>query len=135
LLQNIDELYISTPYFIAEEAGKIKNALVVLPLEQLYLSHHADFEEEEDDEGMETQENESEQQNREKKEEGKEMTAKQAIKTLLSGFLEKRKASCDSRPCGPHDLAPVYEAVFEIQKIELEEEGVLGEGKEGGFEG
>jgi len=57
--------------------------------------------------------------------EPREMTVEQAIHLHLAGFLEKRKASGDARPCGPHTLAPIYEAVFQVEKRELEDEKFL----------
>jgi len=51
--------------------------------------------------------------------EAKETTVEEAIKGDLKGFLEKRRASGGSRPCGPHDLGPVYEVVFGIGREEM----------------
>ncbi|KAK8075190.1 hypothetical protein PG997_009853 [Apiospora hydei] len=48
------------------------------------------------------------------------------IKKTMANFFEKRKASGDARPCGPHDLAPIYEAVFGIEKEEVQDERFLG---------
>jgi hypothetical protein len=53
------------------------------------------------------------------------VTAEEAIKARLAGFLSKRKASGDARPCGPHDLAPVYMRVFGVAKAEIEDERFL----------
>ncbi|KAK7914315.1 hypothetical protein PG985_012018 [Apiospora marii] len=44
-----------------------------------------------------------------------------AIQKAMANFFEKRKASGDARPCGPHDLAPIYEAAFGIEKEELQD--------------
>jgi len=52
-------------------------------------------------------------------------TVEEAITTRLANFFEKRKASGDSRPCGPHDMAPVYQWVFGIDKEELEDDNFL----------
>lgn len=54
--------------------------------------------------------------------ENSSLTVEEAIKEKLVGFFDKRKASGDSRPCGPHDMAPIYESVFEINQNELKEE-------------
>lgn len=53
-------------------------------------------------------------------------SVQETIEGCLERFFEKRRASGDSRPCGPHNMAPVYEPVFGIGKAELEEEGFLG---------
>ncbi|KAK8000325.1 C6 transcription factor [Apiospora arundinis] len=48
-----------------------------------------------------------------------------AIQKVMANFFEKRKASGDARPCGPHDLAPIYETVFGIKKEEVQDEKFL----------
>ncbi|KAK6820946.1 C6 transcription factor [Apiospora arundinis] len=48
-----------------------------------------------------------------------------AIQKAMANFFEKRKASGDARPCGPHDLAPIYETVFGITKEEVHDEKFL----------
>jgi hypothetical protein len=53
-------------------------------------------------------------------------TIKEAIKEKLAGFFDKRKASGDSRPCGPHDMAPIYQSLFTIKHSELEDPRFLG---------
>jgi hypothetical protein len=40
-------------------------------------------------------------------------TVEEAITSNLGNFFEKRKASGDYRPCGPHDMASVYQRVEE----------------------
>lgn len=52
-------------------------------------------------------------------------TVEQAIHERLAGFFDKRKASGDSRPCGPHDMAPIYENVFNVEPSELRDERFL----------
>ena len=52
-------------------------------------------------------------------------TVEEAIKEMLAGFFDKRRASGDSRPCGPHDMAPIYEKVFNIESSELRDERFL----------
>ncbi|KAK7962674.1 uncharacterized protein PG986_003499 [Apiospora aurea] len=47
------------------------------------------------------------------------------IKKTMANFFEQRKASGDARPCGTHDLAPIYEPVFGIGKEEVQEEKFL----------
>lgn len=82
LLQTTDELYISEPYFTAEEAAATKAALV--------------------DAG--------------------DMSLEQAITSSLQNFFDKRQASGDCRPCGPHDMAPLYLSCFGIEKGDLEDD-------------
>ncbi|KAI9684248.1 MAG: hypothetical protein M1822_005721 [Bathelium mastoideum] len=52
-------------------------------------------------------------------------TIEQAITSSLTNFFEKRRASGDSRPCGPHDMAPVYRLCFGIEKAEIEDKKFL----------
>lgn len=52
-------------------------------------------------------------------------TVEEAIKESLAGLFDKRIASGDSRPCGPHDMAPIYEKVFNVEPSELREESFL----------
>nr|OQO31038.1 hypothetical protein B0A51_03744 [Rachicladosporium sp. CCFEE 5018] len=49
-------------------------------------------------------------------------TLEQAITKALENFFEKRRASGDARPCGPHDMVPVYLECFGVEKGEIEEE-------------
>lgn len=49
------------------------------------------------------------------------MTIEEAIKHKLTNFFNKRRASGDSRPCGPHDMAPIYKKVFEISHAEIQD--------------
>lgn len=44
---------------------------------------------------------------------------------LLVGFLDKRKASGDARPCGPHHLAPLLASLFGIDLEEVQHENFL----------
>jgi hypothetical protein len=90
--RTVDELYISEPYFTAQEAAVIKGTLVE------YTVHSATktFK-----------------------------TVDEAIKERLSNFYDKRRASGDFRPCGPHDMVPVYLSIFDIQRDELEDQRFL----------
>lgn len=54
--------------------------------------------------------------------EDNKLPIEQAITTSLENFFEKRRASGDSRPCGPHDMVPVYLECFGIGKEEIEDE-------------
>ncbi|KAH9203619.1 hypothetical protein DL95DRAFT_244390, partial [Leptodontidium sp. 2 PMI_412] len=102
LERTVDELYISEPYFTAEQAELVKSTLVHFPPEP-------DEMEEDYAEG-----------------EMKTETVEEAIKRRMVNFYDKRKASGDFRPCGPHDMVPVYLGVFGILKGELEDEKFLG---------
>lgn len=55
----------------------------------------------------------------------KTLTVEEAITSCLQNFFAKRRASGDARPCGPHDMGPVYKAVFGITTAELKEEKFL----------
>ena len=65
----------------------------------------------------------------------KEPTIEQAIYDRMTNFLDKRRASGDARPCGPHDLLPIYSAIFGIPKDELEDEGFLARLRRSGLGG
>ncbi|KAK1675664.1 putative C6 transcription factor [Colletotrichum godetiae] len=53
------------------------------------------------------------------------LTVEKAIKTVMNGFLDKRRASGDARPCGPHDLDPIYAALFGVRLSELQSDNFL----------
>ncbi|THY82849.1 hypothetical protein D6C85_05099 [Aureobasidium pullulans] len=113
-LATTDELYISAPYFTLSEAALIKSTQILPPT----LSELPEFEE------LEYDETESETV-------GAvpllsdPITIEEAIKGCLQNFFEKRRASGDARPCGPHDMGPIYLAVFGIAKEELKDEKFL----------
>ena len=46
----------------------------------------------------------------------KDATVEEVIHAKLSNFFNKRKAtrSGDARPCGPHDVLPIYLSIFGI---------------------
>ena len=56
-----------------------------------------------------------------------------AIQQQLATFFEKRRASGDARPCGPHDMVPAYGSVFGIEKGELKDEKFLNRLKRSGL--
>jgi hypothetical protein len=60
-------------------------------------------------------------------------TIEEAITSSLTNFFEKRRASGDARPCGPHDMAPVYRLCFGIDKAEIEDERFLSRVKRSGL--
>ena len=54
------------------------------------------------------------------------VTLEEAIHDRLTNFFDKRRASGDARPCGPHDMFPIYASIFGIEKAELKDEHFLG---------
>ncbi|KAL5317850.1 hypothetical protein ACEPPN_014950 [Leptodophora sp. 'Broadleaf-Isolate-01'] len=119
--RTVDELYISEPYFAAEQAELVKSTLVPFPSE-------SNETEEDYTEGAteEFQKLERSSKPAGSKEEMETETVEEAIKRRMANFYDKRKASGDFRPCGPHDMVPVYLRVFGILKGELEDEKFLG---------
>ncbi|KAK1763807.1 hypothetical protein QBC33DRAFT_548650 [Phialemonium atrogriseum] len=97
-----DPLYISGPYFTPKEAAAVKGAIVDT------VTRVADKD------GI----------NLVKFNPGQ--TAESAIQSAMANFFDKRRASGDARPCGPHDMAPIYEAIFGIEGGETDEERFLG---------
>lgn len=107
-LRTTNELYISDPYFTASQASLIKAAIT-----QEYMKPELD--ERVDDNKMANEE-----------EVVKEpQPVEKANKARLTNFLEKRRASGNSRPCGPHDMAPIYESVFGINSSELQDDNFI----------
>ncbi|KAL6914185.1 hypothetical protein ACHAP8_008733 [Fusarium lateritium] len=49
-----------------------------------------------------------------------------AVRAFLNSFIDKRRASGDARPCGPHHLAPMYANLFGIDMEELKDAKFLG---------
>ncbi|CAO1596948.1 hypothetical protein XANCAGTX0491_000775 [Xanthoria calcicola] len=96
-----NELYISAPYFSEAEATQILSTLIEtsIPSDEDSIAHSP-----------------------------KILTAsiQETIHQRLANFFDKRKASGDSRPCGPHDMLPIYLDVFKLQKQDLKDEKFLG---------
>ncbi|KAL3417624.1 C6 transcription factor [Phlyctema vagabunda] len=115
-----DELYISAPYFTPEEAALIKATVISPPK----LNEIPEFEalELEFDTSTEIEEEEGDKVQASPD----AMTIEEAIKSCLQNFFEKRRASGDARPCGPHDMSPIYNTVFGITKEELRDPKFLG---------
>ncbi|KAI2631570.1 putative C6 transcription factor [Hypomontagnella submonticulosa] len=130
ILSTLDELYISTPYFTAEEAARVKRA-TTNNLEPRVSHHEQSAKDDAEASGGDGQTTESAVhigevhvggcQDRES-DTSTIQTVEEAIHTRLENFFQKRKASGDMRPCGPHDMAPVYESVFGISPTELNDE-------------
>ena len=109
------ELYISAPYFTESEAIKVRTTLIDNAGEDATT---------EEDQGTSSfvKNASSFPTNppcREK------VTPEEAIHSKLGNFFKKRKASGDSRPCGPHDMVPIYLSIFGIGKEELKDERFL----------
>ncbi|CAL8583706.1 hypothetical protein XPA_009326 [Xanthoria parietina] len=96
-----NELYISAPYFSEAEATQILSTLIETSIlsDEDSIAHSP-----------------------------KNLTAsiQDTIHQRLAKFFDKRKASGDSRPCGPHDMLPIYLDVFKLQKQDLKDEKFLG---------
>ncbi|KAG4440095.1 hypothetical protein IFR05_004438 [Cadophora sp. M221] len=129
LERTVDELYISEPYFAEEDAGLVKITLVP-------ISSQPDGVEEDStgDAAEESQMPEQLSEAVESKGEMKTETVDESIKRRMANFYDKRRASGDFRPCGPHDMVPVYLGVFGLEKGELEDERFLGRLRRAGIE-
>ena len=101
LSSTMNELYISEPYFRDLEASNIRTALIDKADVPGLLGNDISPE-------------------------AQEITIEQALHAKLENFLDKRKASGDSRPCGPHDMVPIYGSIFGITKEDLGDERFLG---------
>lgn len=114
--------YISGPYFAPDEADTVLNSWVAVVVKETI----------EDMEGMNENGNTPTDLMGERLEQETEgvanggkttkhtMTVEQAIQDRLSRFFDKRRASGDARPCGPHDMAKIYEEIFNITRDEVE---------------
>ena len=94
-----NELYISEPYFTDPQATAIRSAqsdhLVAFRLP----SDASEFLE--------------------------QPTIEEMIHFRLANFLDKRRASGDARPCGPHDMVPIYSEILSISREEIKDERFL----------
>ncbi|KAI1762814.1 putative C6 transcription factor [Hypoxylon sp. FL1150] len=107
-------LYISSPHFTPDEAARIRAAIVDTYTEMSKDPHAENYEVEDDETPTLTPTPTSEPQ-----------SVEHMLHATFARFLEKRRASGDSRPCGPHDMAPVYEAIFGVSRADLEEANFL----------
>ncbi|KAH7249779.1 putative C6 transcription factor [Fusarium redolens] len=106
LNSTIDEHYISAPYFDEGQAAMVKAAII-----DVDLVKHAEAADTEDlDQALSSQRGKS---------------FETAVRALLESFIDKRRASGDARPCGPHHLAPLYAKFFGIDLEELKENKFL----------
>jgi hypothetical protein len=117
-----DEHYLSLPYFSPGEAAMIKAAIVDVDLNEHLLSSvipadiYYDNDEEESGDGSLTS----------LVEHLKEKTFNEVTQALLQSFIDKRRASRDARPCGPHHLAPMYASLFGVDLKEMQDEKFMG---------
>ncbi|KAK1640151.1 hypothetical protein BDP81DRAFT_419455 [Colletotrichum phormii] len=110
--------YISGPYFDQEQAKQVREATVDVDLPiNLTAPTQVNYE------GGENEDSDL-------RVRMSGLTVEEAIKTVMNGFLDKRRASGDARPCGPHDLAPIYAALFGVHLSEFQTfgDGILAEG-------
>ena len=121
-LSTTDELYISSPYFTPSESALIKATVI----EYKEAVPNTD-----DPNKIEVQTD----QDGDADAVVVRKTIEEAIKERLSGFFDKRRASGDARPCGPHDMAPVYESIFGISRSELQDERFLSRLRRSGLGG
>lgn len=62
-------------------------------------------------------------------------TLERAIEVSLKAFFEKRKASGDIRPCGPHNIGPVYLECLGMDKTDHGDEKFLSRLRRSGLGG
>ncbi|EQB53764.1 hypothetical protein CGLO_06507 [Colletotrichum gloeosporioides Cg-14] len=111
-----DEHYISEPYFEPEQAKLVKSAIVDVDFNN-HLDPKAEHEEPVTDE---PQPNDREVCGSSASR-VRGQTVDAAIRMIMDNFLKKRKSSGDARPCGPHDLAPVYLGLFGMTVADLQD--------------
>lgn len=116
-----NELYISEPYFTDSEAIRVRTAIVDGTLDNtdeiIDAPANITVEAEEGTPGASTSDSTSTLT--------EDATVEEVIHSRLSNFFVKRKASGDARPCGPHDMLPIYLSVFGVGKEGLKDEHFL----------
>ena len=116
-----NELYISEPYFTDSEAIRVRTAIVDGTLDNtdeiIDAPTNITVEAEEGTPGASTSDSTSTLT--------EDATIEEVIHSRLSNFFVKRKASGDARPCGPHDMLPIYLSVFGVGKEGLKDEHFL----------
>lgn len=126
LSNTTDEHYISLPYFTPEEGLLVKDAIIDTEPDLYHVPGYGGFDQNDD----------CNNQADGKASMTSSLATKQvheALSTILSTFLEKRRASGDARPCGPHHLAPLYAALFGIALEELQDPRFLGRLRKNGL--
>ena len=118
-----NELYISEPYLTDSEAIRIRTAIVDSVLGNADEAiGAATFVTAEAEEGGTTDLSKSDSTSSTV---NKDATVEEVIHNRLSDFFNKRKASGDARPCGPHDMLPIYLSVFSVGKEGLKDDRFL----------
>jgi hypothetical protein len=112
-----DEHYISLPYFSQAEVSLVKSAIVDADLSR---SAALPGDAHEDGERMGNESINLAIQGLGGKSFG------EVVRALLTSFFDKRRASGDTRPCGPHHLAPLYALLFGVNLREMQDENFLG---------
>ena len=118
-----NELYISEPYFTDSQASRIRTAIVddifgnADEANDAATPATAQIEEGEITESLKSESTSSTL--------NKDATVEEVIYTRLSNFFDKRKASGDARPCGPHDMLPIYLNLFNVSKERLKDDRFL----------
>ncbi|KAM0270965.1 hypothetical protein ACHAPA_003034 [Fusarium lateritium] len=105
-----NEYYISGPYFDETQATTLKAAIIDVDLGE---SDKADNLDQVSYQGQ---------------------SFETAVRALLSSFIDKRRASGDTRPCGPHHLGPMYAKLFGIDMDELKDAKFLGRLRRAGLQ-
>ena len=126
-----NELYISEPYFTDSEAVRIRTAIVdgVLGNADGGIDAATDLIVETEEGGiLDLSRPDSTTSTL-----STDATVEEVIHIRLSNFFDKRKASGDARPCGPHDMLPIYLSVFNISKEGLEDDRFLSRLKRSGL--
>lgn len=117
LNKTTDEHYISLPYFTDNEAAIIKSAIVDVDIGQHMRAAMAAADP--DHEDAEAEDSNSVPDDLEGK------SFHEVLQAFLKSFLDKRHASGDARPCGPHHLGPLYASLFGVDLKEIKEENFL----------
>lgn len=117
----IDERYIGPPYLTAEQSEIVKSAIVDVPLDPNAYPALREYM----TAGGEDSNSSDKDDERNIGNLGSEKSFESVLGILLNRFLDKRRASGDARPCGPHHLAPLYAALFGIRMDELQEDSFV----------
>ena len=120
LCSTTNELYISEPYFTDSQAIRIRTAIV-----DGVFGNADEATTNVTAEAGERETTNSSQSDSTSSILNKDATVEEVIHTSLSHFFDKRKASGDARPCGPHDMLPIYLSVFNVGKEELKDDRFL----------
>ncbi|KAG9251949.1 uncharacterized protein F5Z01DRAFT_258597 [Emericellopsis atlantica] len=121
-----DEHYISLPYFSQDEVAMVKSAVVETKISEHALGGMLEHINNDDDNDTTQPADEERTSSCSVFEAFEDKTFDSVVRSLLSNFIDKRRASGDARPCGPHQLAPLYASLFGIDLKETQDERFLG---------